>query len=558
MPNIRSYDAPQGLSLQPDERGVDATLQVARRAGAFFNEAADATRTVGDMEGRMANSSIRDAGAVAVDYAQHQEISHGAAAYASLNDKLTQAWNDTAKSADPNDPTVAQKFREGVLEPALQKYQEGFLTEGGQKFAEGRIDSLRNHMFEKTAADMGTLAKDAVAVNVRTTANSLSNTAMSDPSAVPHLLDSADALVGGMVDSSPNLKGVDAAGARMQLTEKMKENIVKAGAIGAIAKAGDPEGEAKKWGEKYPQYINGDELKALSGNARQQIRADRMDRAYSDHLQKQVQQDQSDATETGYMQKVYSDDPQVQGQVSAKAIVNDPNLTRVAKERMVNIVNREMKPETSARISAQTSVGIMRQMRDPNADPQAIRNAIFDARTKDPGEAGSITKADFADLQKQLIDLKTPEGAALASDRSDFLKRYAPTIDPSMGDIQSMQFGHHTALGLQKMYEVEKTLGRQEQMSRKAGQDPHSLYDPASPNFFGKPENLMKYRATMQDAATYQASLGGSKNLTAPGTTETGAEVITIPPGMSPADAMKAYKSGTKIKLPDGRTGVVP
>jgi hypothetical protein len=160
-----------------------------------------------------------------------------------------------AKRADPNDPTVAAQFREQVLEPALQDYSKGFLTEGGLKFAQGRTESIRNHMFTKTAADMSSLAAAAVSVNVSETANRLSNTAMNDPSAVPHLLKNADELVGGIVESSPNIKGTDSAKARMGLTEKMKEAIVKAGAQGAIAKAANPEAEAARWGQMYPSAI---------------------------------------------------------------------------------------------------------------------------------------------------------------------------------------------------------------------------------------------------------------------------------------------------------------
>src|SRR6185437_6196173 len=106
-------------------------------------QAAEARRTVGDQEGRMFGSAVEAAGNVAVDYAQHQEISHGAAAYAGLNDALTQTWNDTVKTADPNDPNVAAKFREQVLEPQLEKFGQSFLTEGGQKWAEARVDALR-------------------------------------------------------------------------------------------------------------------------------------------------------------------------------------------------------------------------------------------------------------------------------------------------------------------------------------------------------------------------------------------------------------------------------
>jgi hypothetical protein len=500
MPNIREFDAP-ALDIRPSEIGVEATAAAARRGGAFFNQAGQAYDSIGQRAG----SAIRDAGDVAVQQISHQEITHGAATFAQLHADLTDKWNETVKNADPNDTSVAGKFNETVLQPALDKFQQAFNTEPGQKWAEGRIDALRDHMFQRASADMSTLAGDAVAVNVRKMSNAWSNAAINDPSSVPFLLNNADASIGGVVDSSPGLKGTAAAKVKNEILQKTKEDIVKSGAIGAIAKSANPEAAADEFAKRYPDYINGAEVKMLAANARQQIRAARIDQSYADHVQTKAEQQASDARETQYLQSVYSDDPNEQAKVTTKAIVNDPTLNRVAKERMINLVNREMKPETDAKVSAQSSAEIFRQMRDPNADPDKVRGMIFDARAKDPGTPGSINKADFADLQKQLEDIKTPQGVALASDRNEFFKRYAGTIDGYLP-----QAGTHSALGQQRMYAAEKDAIRQERALKAAGQDPQSIYDPTSPNFFGRPENMARYHISMDDAVKYNQELAKS------------------------------------------------
>ena len=498
MPNIRQYDNPVN-GLQVDERGVDAALQVARRGGSFFNQAADAvnqvgsaTNAVGEAGARMIEGDIRAAGGVALDYMQHREISQGAAAYAKLNDQLTQKWNDTAKSADPNDPTVAQQFREQVLEPTLQNFGESFLTEGGQKWAEARVESLRGHMFEKTAADMGTLAAQAVAVNVRTMSNTMSNTAMMDPSSVPHLLDGIEGTVGAMVDSSPNLKGADAAKARLALTERMREDIVKSGAIGAIQKAANPEAEAQRWGEKYPQYISGADLKTLSANARQQIRADRMDRAYSDMLAKKDAEARSDATETSYLQKLYSDDPKQQSEVSAKAIVNDPTLTRVAKERMVGVVNREMKPETAAAESNRNYLNILDDIRTGKTnDVESIYKARID---------GKINRADFNQALKDFTDFRSPEGQRVGQAEDQFLAAVKPLIDksnPLMGKVDQD--------GALNVYRLRMDMKKKIEEYRATGKDWRNLFDPSKPDFMGKPEALTQYQKPLAQSLQDQA-----------------------------------------------------
>lgn len=546
MPQIKEYtNAIEGL--RPTEAGVDARLQNARRSGAFFNQVADSTASTLEQAGRGFNSAIRYAGEQAVAYAEHREISQGAAAYAGLNDRLTAQWNDATKDVDPNDPTVAQKFREGVLEPELEKYGQSFLTEGGQKYAEARVASLRNHFFEKTSADMSSLAADAVVVNVRQTTNGFSNTAMRDPSSVPHLLDGIDATIDGLISSSPNLKGAAASKARITLAEKMREDIVSAGAIGAIQSSSNPEATAKAWGEKYPQYINGATLKQLEGNARQQIRADRIDATYQEHQAEKQAQKASDARETQILQKLYSDSPEDVGSVSTKAIVNDPTLNRVAKERMISVVNRELRPETAAQESNRNYLSVLQKIRSGEISDVG---AIYDARIN-----GKLNRGDFNQALKDFTEYKSPGGESLSRDRADFFKRYAPTIDPSIGDINSMQFGHHSALGLQKMYEAERAARRAEEDARKRNQDPHTVYDPSSPDFFGKPQNLMKYRASMQESAAFQAEISKGKvsaNPSGQGETVVGVDVKDAPAFKPPA-GWQFSASRQQYRDPDGK-----
>ena len=58
MPNIPIFDAPSNLGLQPTEMGVDARAAVARRGGAFYQQAADAiTGTVTASATRRVSSS---------------------------------------------------------------------------------------------------------------------------------------------------------------------------------------------------------------------------------------------------------------------------------------------------------------------------------------------------------------------------------------------------------------------------------------------------------------------------------------------------------------------
>lgn len=496
MPELKEYVNKE--NIQPTDRGTEAFVQQGRRIGAASNQVAESLRDFGNRTGQNIGSAIRDAGDAAVQYQQHREISQGVGSYALLQDSLITRWNDTAKNADPNDPTVRQKFVEGTLTPELQKWADAFQTEGGQKWAMERQRALLDHMYEKTTADMGTLAAQAVSNNLRTFGNTLANTAANDPSSVPHLLKEADAGVGAMVDSSPNLKGVAAGRAKMELGEKIKEGIVKSGAQSAIKKSTDPEAEADKQRQMYPQYITPDEGNTLGQNARTVNRARDYDTRTAAAVKKQEDTERSNEAVAGYLTDISSKNPRIVNDPVAQKILNDPNLTKTDRRNLLNYVERELKPETDTRISAQTFNGLLRDLRQPNADASAIMQKAWDARLTDAGKSGSLTQPDFDRVRKEIEDRKTPEGMALAQDREEFFKRYERTIDPQINAE-----GTHTPLGDQKIYQARRDARQMEAQLRAQGKDPHSLYDPNSPNFFGR--QITGYRPTLQEQTDFKA-----------------------------------------------------
>ncbi len=268
MARIAQFEAPEGLGLRPSEVGIAAVAGAARRVQGEYNEAAASK----EIAGRRLGSAISTAGEVATSFIDHQEISHGANALAGLVQAKTQQWNDIAKHADPNDPTVAQKFLTENLEPDLDKFRSGFLSQKAGQWAEHHVEQFRQHMFEKTSADMSTLAGQAAVVNSHKTVNGLSNTVYSDPSSLDFALKTLDTSVGGIVDSSPNLSGAAAGKAKGELLQAGREAIVKSAAVGYIEKTG----QVPPWATdpKYSPYINGAELKQFEKAATAQRRSD--------------------------------------------------------------------------------------------------------------------------------------------------------------------------------------------------------------------------------------------------------------------------------------------
>ncbi len=345
-------------------------------------------------------------------------------------------------------------------------------------------------MFTSTAADMSTAAGIGIRNSVRTVANVSSNTALNDPSSVPAQLDMVEHSINGMVDSSP-IRGTAGAAVKSEVLEKTKEQIVKAGAIGAIQKSNDPEKTAQEWVAKYPQYINGAEAVTLAGNARQQIRARNYDYETDRRRAKEVAQDKSTEASNQYLIDVRSRDPRIAGDPTAVKILNDQNLTKTDKNNLLNYVDRTLKPETDSRLSQQTFVGLLRDLRAPNADADAVMQKAWDARLMDPGKPGSMTEHDFQQFRQEVVGRKTPEGAALERDRSTFFKQYT-------GAIMGPTSNYDPKLGDPKLYLAETEARRMETLLKGKGLDPHLAYDPASEYFLGRPERLAKFQGSMQ------------------------------------------------------------
>lgn len=269
MANLQEFN-PGNLGLQPTEVGEQAFAAAGRRIGQSYNQVGQELTSLGGQ----VSGAIRDAGQTYLQYAEHKDISKASVDFATLQDNLIKQWNDTAKNADPNDPNVAKKFRDEVLEPALENFGSDLGTEKGQDFAQSHANALRQHMFEKTAADMSTLSGVAAKVNFEKTVNALSNTAMNDPSSLDHSLQIAESSIKGLAGSAPNLSAADAARVTDEGLQHAKEQIVKSAAFGVIQNTG----KVPSWATdpKYSPYINGTELKQFESAAKAQQKSNQL------------------------------------------------------------------------------------------------------------------------------------------------------------------------------------------------------------------------------------------------------------------------------------------
>lgn len=506
MPRITTFDAPDNLGLRPTETGINAVAAAARRVQGEYNEAAAARMDTG----RRIGQDIALGGEIATKFIEHREVSAGAATFAEMQDGLQKRWDATAKQSDPNDPTIAAKFQQEVVEPTLQKFRDGFLTESGQKFAENSVDRLRQHLYSRTSADMSTLAGIAVHNNTLKTINTLTGTVYNDPSSLDFARGTLKESVDGLADSSPNLSAAQNAKLKAELMEKGQQQIVRAAVEGAISKgadwrkiADDPKNaeyidraELESFVKKEQYYSRLDQSEQRAARQQADYEAKKDFNAKANELRLQTMPQDIGARPT--LPQDYWQQVRKLGQHPGAAL--EPSLLKQLVNEGDAITNRMNKPEPIGAVSRRTMAGLFQRFRatdDSRLDGDEAVKAVYDEY-----DAGRLSTSDFRVALSEVRGLSA-EGRALRQDRNEFFRKFMPQIDPTLGV---------GGLEGEKMYQAEMDARRLEDALRKKGLDPHLVYQPGSEYFFGRPENLTKYRPTLQEKQEYDARQKAERN----------------------------------------------
>ena len=547
MPEIREYTSSvANAGLQPSETGIQATAGAARRIGASYREA-----------GSELGSAIQQVGAQASSYWEHREISKGAAEFSTFMAKATEDWNEVAKNADPNDPSIKERFNE-ALSDRLSNFQNTFYTYGARNWAEKQVDSFRNHMQEKMTADMGTLAAAAVEKNTRQLMNSATLQARADPTSLPEIMASTERAIDGIIASSPNLKGAQAAKVRDGLTQKINEEIVKSAWIGKADL--NPTAALKELQEMKPddpqtKYINSNEISQLVRYAQRQEKIDRLTDMQAKREQKQALNEAADNVISKSVLDSIGDDGLIKpgaGAAGLKALKAAGPLLENAKPGLVESAIGFFQRQAEGKAEHADTPGLVQELLSRTALPEADPKKLTDAELLSYVNAGgnkNLTRESFKFIKSQM----NPDGEKLSKTRSEFFKRYEAAIDSGID-----RDGMKSAAGQIAMQRAETDALKREDELRKAGKNPASLYDHNSPDFFGRPENLRQYVVSAQDITAARAkAAAASKNLTSGGNTAGAQEVINIPANMSVREALEKYGEGKTVKLPDGRTKVL-
>ncbi|MGD0106398.1 MAG: hypothetical protein ABSC06_20520 [Rhodopila sp.] len=216
--------------------------------------------------------------------------------------------------------------------------------------------------------------------------------------------------------------------------------------------------------------------------------ADRIDAERDHQMRQQMAKDVSDTEET----KIQSTLGTHPDQVTAQDILTNKNLLPDARQRMVNFVERQTKPDPLATVSAQTANALSADLSRPWGDPLKTKSL---APITDAYNAGRLSRADYDDLTKRFNEAQTPDGVKLTNKLDTFLAAVKPSIEksnPLMGQLDMT--GGVNFLTLRN--DVEKKIADY----RRDNLNPYDLFDPSKQDFVGKPDALLPYQKSIPES----------------------------------------------------------
>lgn len=394
MPQIPQYTAPSPGIAAP-ETGVEARAQAGRRLGAFFHQ-----------EGGELGSAISGASSLAQEYIDHQQISHGALGEAALINDMTTKWENLKNDPnfDPNDPLVAQRFRAQVLEPALEKFNNGFTSSKAQNWALERTEKIRDHFFEKTAADVGNLAYIKSLANLDKIGNINANTAAANPS----IAGTRDIVgPGGQLETqwrsqyTPTMKAEDRAKGDVALHKK-KADVVHSALAEAISRSPDPEKTVKEWSAAFPDLITPEVERASAKAAVVQNKNNALTERLLLQSQRTQASEEMNQSVTQAMNAGMMVDPQNPGR-----FVFDPDLPKA----LLKIArDHSDAPGVTQRVQSEINwIQHQESGRVATADNPTIRDALTDRIRKGTASKVDIRSAE-ADGQLKPMTARRLEG----------------------------------------------------------------------------------------------------------------------------------------------------
>lgn len=421
MPNIREFTSPVN-DLRPDDRAVQSDVFRARHTEQEFARA-----------GQSIGKAVTAVGGAYDKIKTQQDISQGIATAAEIQDNLTTAWDVTLKNADPNDHAAAEKWREEQLNPILDAWTTSFSTAEGRQWAETHAGALRQHFFEKTAADQALMAGEATVANMRQFTTSMSNTVLQDPTSLNMALGTADMALEATIKADPNLPPSAVAALRGEHRDQMRAEIAKSAFIGTARMNPDAAMQDLQDG-RYKDLLDGTTSNQLFGFAESIKREQRSDARAAAEMTRQQQGDDFKAKVAALSTQMFADDgslvipPNFHQNLQLLGLhpgaVSDPSAIRAlgdAAAKAVENANGRVFQTTNS----QTWTSLAGKIGAPAGSPGELTHAMVDRAYAD----GNLSNTDFHFLHQAVETSKAdPAKKAAMTQLNQELERIKPLV----------------------------------------------------------------------------------------------------------------------------------
>lgn len=245
------------------------------------------------------------------------------------------------------------------------------------------------------------------------------------------------------------------------------------------------------------EYLKDNDYTALEAHAKTAVRALEVDedRAYRDAERKRVAE--ARATSNKLLTKMAAHDADPSNPPLTAQDLIDSGLGALDDNGFQSLISvlhtRSREGGDGIKTDPTTFRQLFNRIHADPGDPKRLTDeiAIQDAF----GKKQRLSFADMTHLRKEFQDARTDEGTRLGDVKKLFFDRIQTQITKS-----NMLMGKIDTDGDMQMLRYTLDVNRRIDEARKAGKDPHELFNPKSPEFVGAPEILRNYQKSMSES----------------------------------------------------------
>lgn len=396
--------------------------------------------------------------------AEQSERSDLNAKMAKFHADMTNEWQETLRTADPADKTVAEKFNKKV-DDQLGQIEGDISTRGGQLYFKQAASELQGHFSVTAAHGQAELAGIKAKQDYTQSLNDRSSAVINDPS-------SFELAKQQHSDGLSNL--VATGGLSIEAAEKLKttgERELAKSAIRGWIKVDPKFAQQQLDGGKWNTYIDGDVKHQMFGEVKVAEAGARADEERQQKEADRIMREKQEKTQNDFLQKLTSNS------LSAKEILGS-NLDAFgsgSKEQFIKLIEENSKG--GVKTDPGTYISLFERIHSPEGDPKRIGNENDLNQYFGHGLNMESLNALRGEVQgKKTIDGTTESELkkGVAEIAKGMLTKSNPMtgIRDSEGDTQYLKF----------MTYFLKTYAEE----RQKGKSPIDLLGPDSPNYLGK------------------------------------------------------------------------